>query len=66
MSYKDNKEITVIKIYLRNLKKPIVIETDKPKREFIENFIDELSREAIIHIGPVVFSVDEFMYFTYE
>lgn len=65
MSYK-NKKITVVKIYLKHTKRPITIETNKSKEEFVERLMSDINSNVLVKIGPVVFSVDEFLYFTYE
>lgn len=63
---KDMKQVLKVKIYLNNLKKPMILYTDKDRKQFIDNFIDELNHKVIVTIGPLTFSVDEFICFTIE
>lgn len=61
---KDIKRTYTLKIYLKSKKRPIVIETDR--EDYNEILINMLRSDGIIKVGPVIFSIEEFKFATFE
>ena len=61
---KDMIKTYTLKIYLKSRKKPIVIETDRG--DYNEVLIAMLRSDSIIKVGPIIFSIEEFKFATFE
>lgn len=61
---KDMIKTYTLKIYLKSRKRPIVIETDR--EDYNEVLTNMLRSDSVIKVGPIIFSIEEFKFATFE
>ena len=62
----DVKKILIVKLYIKGKRRPIILNTDKDKKTFMNEFVESLETNEFIIMGPICVNKSELRFFICE